>query len=117
MRLRTRSNQPDCRDQFLRATVLAPADDQPLDHAILSWPGDEVLGPESHRHYGDEEAEEDLESLEAVVVLGSVQQSRLSSQFAFRHFNWQIEMQIGTQMRKTVIPMFETHFEHLKIED
>ena len=32
----------------------------------------------------------------------SVQQSHSGSQFAFRHFNLKIEMQIGAQMRRTV---------------
>ena len=42
----------------------------------------------------------------------SVQQSHFGSQFAFWHFNLQIELKIGAQMR-TVIP----HFKHLKIKD
>ena len=49
--------------------------------------------------------------------LESVQQSHFGSRFVFWHFNLQIEMQIGAQMRRTVILPFETHFEHLKIED
>ena len=52
------------------------------------------------------------------VDLESVQQSRYGSQLAFWHFNLQIEVQIGTQMRrKDCHSPFETHFEHLKIED
>ena len=47
---------------------------------------------------------------EAVLVEGdltrleSVQQTRSGSQYAFRHFNWQNEMQIRVQMRRTVTP-------------
>ena len=37
------------------------------------------------------------------VKLESVQQSHYRSRFAFRHFNFRIEMQIGAQMRRTVI--------------
>ena len=36
--------------------------------------------------------------------LESVQQSHVGSQCVFQHFNLQIEMQIWTQMRRTVIP-------------
>ena len=38
-----------------------------------------------------------------VTCLKSVQEYHFGSQFAFQHFNFQIEMQIGAQMR-TVIP-------------
>ena len=47
-----------------------------------------------------------------ISALESVHQSRSGSQFVFRHFNLQIKMQIGPQIR-TAIP----HFEHHKIED
>ena len=36
--------------------------------------------------------------------LEGVQRSHFGSQFAYRHFNLLIEMQIGAQMRRTVIP-------------
>ena len=47
---------------------------------------------------GELEAEFDDAELE------SVQQSHFGSQFVFWNFNLQIEMQIGAQMRRTVIP-------------
>ena len=50
--------------------------------------------------------------------LESVQQSHFGSRFVFWHFNLQIEMQIGAQMRRTVIlhskPILSTS--KLKIE-
>ena len=51
-------------------------------------------------------------------VLESVQQSHFRSQFTFRHFNLQIEMEIGDQMRRTVIPHLKLilHTSKLKIE-
>ena len=48
--------------------------------------------------------------------LESVQQSLSGSRYAFCHSTLQNEMQIWSQMRRTVIPQFETNFEHLKIE-
>ena len=41
---------------------------------------------------------------EASSFLKSVQQSHLGSQFVFWQFNLQIELEIGVQMRRTVIP-------------
>ena len=40
----------------------------------------------------------------AAALLESVRQSHFGSRFAFWHFNLQIEMQIGAQMSRTVIP-------------
>ena len=51
-----------------------------------------------------------------LLRLESDQQSHFGSQFAFMHFNLKIEMQIGTQMRKTVIPNLKPILNTLKLK-
>ena len=54
----------------------------------------------------------------ASTDLESVQWSHFGSLFAFWHFNLQIEIQIGAQMRRTVIPYLKPimNTSELKIE-
>ena len=66
---------------------------------------------------------EDIVGVDVVGALGavhleSVQQSRFGSRFASQHFNLQIEMQIGAQMRRTVILILKpiSNTSNLKIE-
>ena len=46
----------------------------------------------------------ELAAVDVEHDLESVQQSHFGSRIAFWHFNLQIEMQIGAQMSRTVIP-------------
>ena len=50
-------------------------------------------------------------------VLESVQQSHFGSPLTFRHSNLQIEMQIGAQMRRSVIPHLKPISNTSKLED
>ena len=51
-----------------------------------------------------EEVWRQTEAEDGVGQLEGVQQSHFGSQLEFQHFNFQIEIQIGAQMRRTVIP-------------
>ena len=65
----------------------------------------------------DEECSRDLLGRTVDVVLESVQQSHFGSQFSFRHFILQIEIKIGAQMRRTVIPYLKPILNTTKLKN
>ena len=74
---------------------------------------DGPLGDDDGDEHGEGDRREPVAPQES--HLGSVQQSYFGSQFAFRHFDLQIDMQIGAQMKRTVIPHLKPNLNTSKL--